>query len=638
MNLQALNRYYDILARDPESGIALPGYSTVGVSFALNLSSQGELLDVLPQFMQVQRGKKTVDVPRPMPVPEYTEPTSNIEASFLCGKSDYLLGISAKDSTKPMHSPKRFEEFRRFNAELLQQVDSVAARAVNTFLDNHDPSSARTHPAIAPYLDEILKGRRMVFMFQGTFVHDDPHVRQVWETYKASKDTTWGQCLVSGQIAPIAIKHRKVQGKIGTKRAAAPLVSFNRRAFESYNRDGQQGLNAPVSETEAFAYTTALNYLLSDENPNKKFFLGDTTIVYWAESEKRAYETAFASIFGPDYLEDETDINQIGRKRAEAALKSAADKVKRAQMLDLDVLLADLKDENPSFYVLGLSPVGDGRISIRFFITNLFEKIVENIMMHYRDLEIVKEFDNQPTYIIVRHILDETISKKARDAEASPLMAGSVFRAMLTNAPYPAALYYAIINRIRADMDDSDKRIQKVNYVRAAVIKAFLLRKYRYQSINPFQEVLVMSLNEQSTIPAYVLGRLFAVLERAQQDAIGDVNASIKDRYFTSACATPASAFPILLRLSQHHISKVRQEGKRTFNYDRRIQDILNLLDVEKNPIPARLTLDEQGIFVLGYYHQRKDFFTSRSQKADEPTSSGEEYIYSPTHNPYKET
>jgi CRISPR-associated protein Csd1 len=186
-------------------------------------------------------------------------------------------------------------------------------------------------------------------------------------------------------------------------------------------------------------------------------------------------------------------------------------------------------------------------------------------------------------------------------------MAGAVFRAILTGAPYPAALYYAIINRIRADMDDSQKNIHKINYARAAVIKAFLIRKYRNQSQHPIQEVLSMSLNEQSTIPAYALGRLFAVLEKVQQEAIGNMNASIKDRYFTSACASPASVFPVLLRLSQHHISKAE------FGYasDRRIQDILGLLDVEKNPIPARLSLDEQGIFVLGYYHQRAAFYVS---------------------------
>ncbi len=156
----------------------------------------------------------------------------------------------------------------------------------------------------------------------------------------------------------------------------------------------------------------------------------------------------------------------------------------------------------------------------------------------------------------IQDILKETISKKASDPEASPLMAGSVFRAILDNTPYPAALYNAIINRIRADQDDPKKFIKKINYARAAIIKAYLLRKYRNQPQHPIQEVLVMSLNEQSTHPAYVLGRLFAVLEKVQQEAIGDVNASIKDRYFTSACASPASVFPILLRLSQHHISK----------------------------------------------------------------------------------
>ena len=125
-----------------------------------------------------------------------------------------------------------------------------------------------------------------------------------------------------------------------------------------------------------------------------------------------------------------------------------------------------------------------------------------------------------------------------------------------------------------------------------------------------------MSLNEQSTYPAYVLGRLFAVLEKVQQEAIGDVNASIKDRYFTSACASPASVFPILLRLSQHHISKAEYGYAR----DHRIEEILNLLDVEKNPIPSRLSLDDQGVFVLGYYHERKDLWTSK--KSAGPTST----------------
>lgn len=181
--------------------------------------------------------------------------------------------------------------------------------------------------------------------------------------------------------------------------------------------------------------------------------------------------------------------------------------------------------------------------------------------------------------------------------------------AILENTLYPAALYYAVINRIRADSDEPKEGFRKINYQRAAMIKAYLIRKYRYQESPQIKEVLSMSLNEQSTQPAYLLGRLFAVLEKVQQEAIGDMNASIKDRYFTSACASPATVFPLLLRLSQHHISKAE------FGYasDRRIEEIMNLLEMNDNPIPAHLSLDEQGIFILGYYHQRAAFFVPKA-------------------------
>ncbi len=315
----------------------------------------------------------------------------------------------------------------------------------------------------------------------------------------------------------------------------------------------------------------------------------------------------------PEMVEVEASVEQESKpvrdKKAEKRLKKVAEKVKRVQALDVKRLLEGL-DENPRFYVLGLAP-NAARVSVRFFHSDPFDKIVEKIMKHYKDLEVVKEFEDQPTYLTIQHIVNETISKKASDPQASPLMAGAVFRAILENTSYPAALYNAIINRIRADMDDSQKGIRKINYARAAIIKAYLIRKYRNQPQHPFQEVLQMSLNEQSTNPAYVLGRLFAVLEKVQKEAIGDMNASIKDRYFTSACASPASVFPVLLRLSQHHISKAEYG----YTSDRRIQDILNLLDVEKNPIPARLTLDEQGVFVLGYYHQRAAFYVSKNSE-----------------------
>lgn len=602
MILQALTSYYDILSNNPESNIAPPGYSSTGVSFALNISEQGKLLDVFPLFEQVQRGKKVEDKPRRMIVPEQVKKTSGISANFLCENGAYILGISDKGDAD--YSQKRFDEFTRFNKELLSRINNKAAKATIAFLDNYKPEKGREHPKISPYVETILKGGNLVFMFDGKFIHEDAAIRREWEKYKGASDSELIQCLVTGETAPLARLHPSLKGIRDANPTGATLVGFNAHAYESYNRE--QGMNSPVSEKAAFAYTTALNYLLSSSNENKKFYIGDTTVIYWAESEQKAYAKAFLGLCEPEEVEvPAEEAATVRDKKAEKKLKKVAEKVRRVQALDIKKLLDGL-DGNPRFYVLGLAP-NAARVSVRFFHSDPFDKVVEKIMQHYKDLEIIKEFEDQHTYLTIQDILKETVSPKASDQSAAPLLAGSVFRAILENTPYPVALYNAIINRVRADQDE--KFTKKINYKRAAILKAYLLRKYRNQPQHPIQEVLVMSLTEQSTIPAYLLGRLFAVLEKVQQEAIGDMNASIKDRYFTSACASPKTVFPTLLRLSQHWISKAEYG----YASDNRIEKIMNLLDVEKNPFPAHLTLDEQGIFVLGYYHQRTAFFVKNN-------------------------
>ena len=264
-------------------------------------------------------------------------------------------------------------------------------------------------------------------------MHDDPYIRQAWADHLAEQGAEKMQCLVTGKVASVARLHPSLKRVRNAQSSGATLVGFNAAAYESYHRS--QGQNAPVSEEATFAYTTVLNYLLSDANPNKKLFLGDTTVVYWAESENRAYEPAFAGIIDPAYVEEEV-AEQAGRKKAEVALQATAQKVKRAQALDLDAMLADLGDENPRFYILGLAP-NAARVSVRFFITDPFQEVVQHIMAHYRDLAIIKEYDDQPNYLTVGMILDETVSKKARDKDAAPLLAGAVFRAILTGRPTP---------------------------------------------------------------------------------------------------------------------------------------------------------------------------------------------------------
>ena len=205
--------------------------------------------------------------------------------------------------------------------------------------------------------------------------------------------------------------HPSLKRVRGAQPSGATLVGFNAAAYESYNRS--QGQNSPVSEEATFAYTTTLNYLLSDANPNKKLYLGDTTVVYWAESDNRAYEPAFAGIIDPAYIESRRRPTRPGARKRKVRCEPTAEKVKRAQALDLDAMLADLGDENPRFYILGLAP-NAARVSVRFFITDPFEKIVQHIMAHYRDLAIVKEYDDQPDYLTVGRILDETVSKKVQ--------------------------------------------------------------------------------------------------------------------------------------------------------------------------------------------------------------------------------
>ncbi|BAJ63260.1 MULTISPECIES: type I-C CRISPR-associated protein Cas8c/Csd1 [Anaerolinea] len=624
MILQALYRYYEILRNDPETDIAEPGYSNAPVSHALNLSLQGELLDIVPLFVPVQKGKKTVESPRRMNVPAQVKRTVNISANFLWDTSAYVLGIADQEKGDD-YALKRFEEFRRVNLEILSQVNNPIAQAIVSFLQKYSPLKALEHPVIFRHLEDLKKSSNLIFWVEGKNSLEDPQIKRAWEDYFSGKSDIEMQCLVTGEKEPIARLHPDIKGVRGAQTKGASLVSFNLDAFTSYGKD--QGENSPVSRRAASGYAVALNYLLSDQNPHRKIYLGDTAVVYWAESPNKRYGSAFYSLLNPEFIEENSEIEgepdkeKFHRdKTTEIEMGKLIAKVEQAKPLDVNALKEKL-DSTTRFYILGLAP-NAARLSVRFFLTEPFGVFTERIMQHYKDLEIVKEYENQPTYISPYRILAECVSPKLnrRDEEiqnAWSLLGGAFLRAILLGTPYPEGLYTAILNRIRHDTDETNengiRRNIKINYIRAAYIKAHLLRKYRRQAQNPYQEALQMSLNESYKHPAYVLGRLFAWLERAQREALGqNINATIKDRYFTSACASPASVFPILLRLS-HHWTEKAEYGK---NLDRHIQSLLDMLEAQ--PFPARFNLEEQGVFVLGYYHQRAAFYAKNNQITDE--------------------
>jgi len=632
MILQSLYNYYQILLDDPTVTIPLPGYRSENINYVLNLSKGGELLDVVPLAGKVSGGKKDRETKyRVMRVPERvkrsgTEPKPN----FMWDNSAFVLGIPERKGKDAEYGARRFETFRKHNIEILSKAESENARAVIAFLKKHSPQTAIQHTAIARYAEDLLGGGNLTFQVEEQFALNDPEVKHAWEEYLIERDqnAVKMQCLVTGKVEPIARTHPDVKGVRGTRQNRGSLVSFNLDAFESYGR--KQGSNSPVSQRVASGYGVVLDYLLSEQNPNRPIYLGDAAVVYWAESPDTRYPNAFATLINPAYLDEESEDAQKSRREAEAKLGSIAPKVEKGQALDYQRLIEGL-DKETRFFVLGIAPnapTNASRLTIRFFLTEPFGKFIERVMLHYKDLEMVKERPYQPDYISPFRILAECVSpnitrpdRRNEELRSSwSLLGGALMRSILTGAPYPEGLYAAIINRIRHDTDkekrdDGKKRSVKINYVRAAYIKAHLLRKYRRQEKNPYQEALQMSLNESYTHPAYVLGRLFAWLEKAQKEAIPEATSTIKDRYFTSACAAPASVFPTLLRLSHHHTAKAEYGNA----LDRRIQEMLDLL--EAKPFPNRLTLDEQGIFILGYYHQRAAFYVKNSEKTAEPES-----------------
>lgn len=595
MILQSLVKYYEILSNDEESDIPRLGYSKANVSYAVNLSSEGKLLNIIPMRIAVQRGKKTKEVPQSIEVPEQVKRSSGIKSNFLCENSSYVFGIDNKG--KPERSKECFKTFRELHTDILGDSENEAAKAVVNFVNSWDVDKAADCPALKEYLDDILSGVNFVFRINGgEFVHENKTVKKAWRKYKGSLDSTdVMQCLVTGNRGSIARLHPSIKGVKGAKSAGGTVVSFNERAYESYGRDEQQGLNAPVSEYATFAYSTALNYLLSDIS--HKIQLGDSTIVFWAESPRKIYQD-FMSL----YINGGTTDNDETLVRDEVAakeVKSIFEKIANGKPIDE---LSDIFDEETNFYILAISP-NAARLAIRFFIFNSFGEFVHKIAMHYKDLRIEKQYSNEPDSFSAWKLLNETVSPKSTDKAASPLMTGATIKAIITGTPYPANLYNSVLIRIRAEKD--------INYYKASIIKGYLLRKHKNN--NKFKEVLTVALNENSDNKAYIFGRLFAVLEKAQLDANPGINTTIKDRYFTSACATPASVFPVLLRLSQHHISKA------DYGYisDRRISDILEKLDIENNPFPPNLSLDDQGIFILGYYHQRNSMYQKNNKKSE---------------------
>jgi CRISPR-associated protein Csd1 len=575
MILQALHGYYERMSADPDSGMPPYGTSMENISFALVLDAEGRLRGI--EDLREADGKKLR--PRKMLVPIAEKKANGIKPNFLWDTTNYVLGKDDKGKQ---------ERTDQCHAAFIEHINAYCdpsdygLAAVLKFLDHGDKDIS----GFVNY-EEVIKSN-VVFRIEGErgFIHDRPAARKAWaECLRYREQGVRGQCLITGEYAqPIARLNPSIKGVRGAQSAGASIVAFELPSVKSYGKE--RCYNAPISQYAVFCYVTALNFLLSGVN-RQKIILGDATIVFWAERTSPA-EDFLADLFDPSQqssLSEATADHQTTTKihdllQAVRCGKHAVDIVPGL-------------DESVRFYLLALAP-NAARLSIRFWEVDTVGGLLEKIGTHFRQLEIIPQYDNEPEFPPMWRLLCQT-APLGKSENIAPVLAGGMAKAMLTGSPYPQSLLPVVLGRIRAE--------HAVTYFRAALIKAFLTR-------NKQMEVPV-SLDPARTDRPYLLGRLFAVLEKAQEEAVPGASATIKDRYLSSASANPGQVFHMLLKNSSNHTAKLRKDPEkkgRAIHYEAMVQDIMNHFD----DFPKTMSAEEQGLFMIGYYHQRKDFFTKK--------------------------
>ncbi len=589
MILQALTSYYHRKCDDAEPAQRLPtfGLEQKEIPFLLEITHEGELVQLVDT--RILNGKKKIA--QSFRVPQGEKKTAGVIANLLWDTLEYVLGVDTKG--KPDRVKEQHTQFvARIHALPASAQDDIGIQAVLQFFDCADLAAIEAQAAWAQALEANAV---MSFRLQGDvdLICQRPVVIKAVLNAAAPTDTKRAMCLVTGDDAPVQRLHTAIKGVWGAQTSGANIVSFNARAFESYGKTDRQGENAPVSQAVAFAYTTALNHLLRRES-TQRIQVGDASTVFWTEKES-AFESTIPNIFGEPPKDDPDQ-----GTRAVHALLSA-------------MHTGQLGGEEGAnrFHVLGLAP-NAARISIRFYHCLPLRELGERINQHFSDIEIVRG-QNDPQYPSLFRLLAAVAVKNKAD-NIPPNLGGAIVDAIFAGAdvPYPSLWFNAAVGRCRAE--------QHVNYLRAAAIKACLNRQIRRSSVTlsnplPEKEFLPM-LDLTNPSPAYRMGRLFATLEKIQEEASPGLNATIRDRYYGAASSTPVAVFTTLLRLKNSHLKKL--PVGRSVWFEKLLGEILSTVD----DFPKHLPLQDQGRFALGYYHQRQDFFTKKPDHST-PTKEG---------------
>lgn len=614
MILQSLASYYDRKRECSEPGDrpAPFGFDNVPVRFICVLDEDGVLLHV-----DVNEGDRKNDIPpQTYTVPE-SPPRPGSQAykhpCLLWDNAEFALGLPHAERVKSKAGyaagvRKKHEHFVR-RVETLDCAEDPGVGAVLKFLRRSPAADVAKWAENQPesVRKDVHSALNVGFMLASdtNLVCERPAVvdkiNQTIADAAGSDEAQKKACLLTGEHdVPVRI-HNAVKGVPGASSTGAAVVSFKPKAFRMNGKD--QGENAPIGRRAAHKFWAALKHLLRPGS-KQKIQCGGMTMLFWSDVDNDI-EGQFGALWD-DSNSDPSETDPVRRTERIRAFLNSAKSGARPQ-----------RERETIFCILGVSG-NRARISTRFWHRGTVAEIAFRVAEHFNDMELVHS-QNFPDFRPMTHIL-RSLATLGDDSNLPPNIPGDWMMAILQGTPYPESLYQAALRRVRTAGGPKGKGKKQWaeiadEHSRISVIKACLNRKakFRAKRLNSRnEEELTVALDTASKNPGYAMGRLFAVLEKIQLEAAGGpVNATIRDRYYASASNTPAAAFPTLLRLSVHHMKKIGQErpGRRV-QFDKLLSNIM--ANVPSDGLPARLNLEDQGRFAVGYHHQKQDLYTKK--------------------------
>ena len=604
------------------------GWDKIKISYLVILKPDGTVKELKDVRESVTRGKKTILVPRLMELPSAVVRSNGKKSNFLWDNSSYVFGY---EQGKMEKAELCFRAMRRKHRLVLDGCHSAEAKALLAFFDTWSSLGIETDPIWSQRLETLNGPYNFAFALEGTddeysLIAENEEIQKAWNDYcdSLSKSDTavYATCSVTGrEKQKIAVIHPKIKGILGADASGCALVCYNVKSVCSYGLDGEQAINSYISEYAAMAYAKALNWLLSHQNHRSNF--GDVTVVYWSKDNDMAYGKFFENALNPSNY----STGNVEKAANDAGANDSGDR--NDSLLNLNEVIKGIKegksflwdghrfDYDKPFYVLGLGSSGS-RASVRFSYESSFGDILENIYKHQERMLV----DRPPKVVSVPlwQLLKTAVRPKR---EIPSVTIDSLFRSILHDSPYPPAIYRNILHRVFLDKDTQKGKdsVTKINYVKTGLIKAYLLKNCN----NRWEELDGMSLNEECSKKSYLLGRLFAVLEGIQMKAMPTVNMTIKDKFFNSACATPAITFPVIIKLSNAHLRKLNKPLAVYFNKKR--SELIDRIHMDKNDVgfPIRLNPEEQGAFILGYYQERQSVFNNKKKSNTTEESENKE-------------